>query len=367
MESGRELPGIAKGAFRAFFVYDVADTVDLRQVRTVRGEGSSRAPLMLRREASSEFIQYPVVPLIVRLPDLVDYAAAVRVKIFDYGVISIRVTVPFSGSWSDYASLTRRLRRDPRLEAAARTALDDVLVEIAGALDDPHEPLIEDYFVLDVDQFEEPLDGGALTADLGSALATLLLFEDRALVAAEEAEALRVAFSYYIDDLVVVQWDAAFVYDRAEGAEATMDILEFANSQLVEFRAYDARLDEELDAIYALEPGRSTRRFQRGRESSERADRVRYLLVDILELTDRTSNALKIIGDAYYARFYRAVSGRLGLADWQRQIDTKLRSVSEIYRVFQDQAQYARSEVLEYIVIILIAVEAVIGLLALRH
>jgi hypothetical protein len=135
----------------------------------------------------------------------------------------------------------------------------------------------------------------------------------------------------------------------------------------VEFRTYDARLDEELDAIYALEPGRSTRRFLRGRESSERADRVRYLLVDILELTDRTNNALKIIGDAYYARFYRAVSGRLGLADWQRQIDTKLRSVSEIYRVFQDQAQYARSEVLEYIVIVLIAVEAVIGILALHH
>jgi hypothetical protein len=157
------------------------------------------------------------------------------------------------------------------------------------------------------------------------------------------------------------------VYDRPEGAEATLDILEFANSQLVEFRTYDARLDDELDAIYALEPGRSTQRFQRGRESSARADRVRYLLVDILELTDRTSNALKIIGDAYYARFYRAVSGRLGLADWQRQIDAKLRSVSEIYHVFQDQAQYARSEVLEYIVIVLIAVEAVIGVLALHH
>jgi hypothetical protein len=367
MESERTLPRIAKGAFRAFFVYAVADAVDLRQIRTVRGEGFARAPLQLRREASSEFIQYPVAPLIVRLPDLEAYGASMRVKIFDYGVVSIRITVPFAGGWNDYAALTRRLRRDPSLEIAARAALEDMLGEIGGALDDPHDPLLEDYFVLDVEAFEQPIDGATLTADLGPALATLLLFEDRALVAAEAAEALRVSFSYYADDLVVVQWDAAFVYDRSEGAEATMDILEFANSQLVEFRAYDARLDEELDAIYALEPGRSTRRFQRGRESSERADRVRYLLVDILELTDRTNNALKIIGDAYYARFYRAVSGRLGLADWQRQIDTKLNSVSEIYRVFQDQAQYARSEVLEYIVIVLIAVEAIIGILALHR
>ena len=136
-------------------------------------------------------------------------------------------------------------------------------------------------------------------------------------------------------------------------------------TQLVEYRTYDAHLDEELVAMYALLP-KGPGRLGRG-EAAARASRVRYLLVDVLELTDRASNALKIIGDAYYARLYRAAAGRLGLADWQRQIDAKLHSVSEIYRVLQDQAQYARSEFLEFIVIALIAVEAVIGILTLRH
>jgi hypothetical protein len=360
-------PAIASGSVRAFYVYDVADTIDLRLLRTVGGQGVARAPLQLRREASSEFIQYPVVPLIVRLPDITEYDAAVRAKIYDFGVVSIRISVPFLGSWDDYAALSRRLRRDPGLEMRARSALGVVLSEIEAALDDPHDALVEDYFVLEIGRFSEPIEAAALVAQRAGPLAQLLLFEERPLVASEEAEALRVAFSYYRDDLVIVQWDAAFVYDRAEGAEAIVDILEFANSQLVEFRTYDARLDEELDEIYALQPGRPTRRFQRGRVAAERADRVRYLLVDILELTDRTSNALKIIGDAYYARLYRAASSRLGLADWQRQIDTKLRSVAEMYRVFQDQAQYARSEFLEFIIIALIAVEAIIGILALRH
>jgi hypothetical protein len=361
-----EPPRIEQGAFRAFFVYDVADTIDLRQLRSVGGQGVARAPLQLRREASSEFIQYPVVPLIVRLPDLAEYGAAVRAKIFDFGVVSVRISVPYGGDWDGFAALARRLRRDVKLEARARGALDEVLDEIGAALDEPHPALIEDYFVLEVERFEEPTAAATLTAEFAGALARVLLFEERELVAAEEAEALRVAFSYYRDDLAIVQWDAAFVYDRADGAEAIEDILEFANSQLVEFRTYDARLDEELDAIYALQPGRPVRRFQHGREA-ERADRVRYLLVDILELTDRTSNALKIIGDAYYARLYRAAAGRLGLADWQRQIDAKVRSVAEIYRVFQDQAQYARSEGLEIIIVVLIAVELVIGLLGLRH
>ncbi|MBV8300180.1 MAG: hypothetical protein JO083_11620 [Candidatus Eremiobacteraeota bacterium] len=367
MDSAEALPGIARGAFRALFVYDVADTIDLSRLRSVRGEGVSRAPLQLRREASSEFIQYPVVPVIVRLADLEHPRATMRAKIFDFGVVSVRITVPFEdGSWREFAELARRLRRDPALEAQARAALDDVVGELDDALDEPHPALVEDYFILEVEHFDENVVASRLTGELASALAQLLLFEDRELVESEHQEALRLAYSYYPDDLTVVQWDAAFVYDRADGAEAVEDILEFANSQLVEFRTYDARLDAELDAIYRLEPGRRAGGFLH-RGAAERAAQVRFLLVDILELTDRTTNALKIIGDAYYARLYRGVAGRLGLADWQRQIDAKLRSVSEMYRVFQDEAQHARSQALEIIIIVLVAIEAVIGVIALRH
>jgi len=360
------LPAIADGAFRALFVYDVGDTIDLVRLRAVRGEGVTRAPLHLRREGSSEFIQYPVAPLIARLRDLSDPAASVRAKIFDFGVISIRITVPFAGPWDDYAQLTRFLRGDPRLEQQARTALDELLAEIHDALDEPHPALVEDYFVLEVERFAEDIDARTLTVDHGAALARLMLFEDRPLDDGEVREALRVAFSYYPDDLAVLQWDAAFVYDRAD-AEAVEDILEFANAQLVEFRTYDARLDSELDAIYRFEGERPARRFGFGGQSAARAAKVRYLLVDVLELTDRATNALKIIGDAYYARLYRGVARRLGLPDWQQQIDAKLSSVSEMYRVFQDQAQYTRSQTLEIVIIILIAFEAVIGVLALRH
>src|ERR1700761_990437 len=153
VDEGR-LPGIEAGAIRAFFVYDVADTIDLKLLRTVGGEGVARAPLQLRREASSEFIQYPIVPLIVRLPDYAEFGAGVRAKIFDYGVVSVRISIPNSGPWEEYAAQARRLRRDPKLEARAREALDDVLAEIQPALDDPHDALLEDYFVLEVERFE---------------------------------------------------------------------------------------------------------------------------------------------------------------------------------------------------------------------
>ena len=55
---------------------------------------------------------------------------------------------------------------------------------------------------------------------------------------------------YYPNDLVTVGWNAALVYDTPAGAETTVQILEYANSQLLEFRHYDEWLTRELDGVY---------------------------------------------------------------------------------------------------------------------
>ena len=358
-------PAVADGAFHAYFVFDVADTIDLARLGSLSGEGVARAPLQLRREASSGFIEFETQPIVARLPTALG-TPAIRVKIFDYGVVSVRLTLPFVGAWSEFAAFTRRMRVDDGLPTLAESARDRVLGEIALALDEPHTPLVEDYFVFEVERFAEEIDGSALLGEFSGELARLVLCEERRVMPVEAAEAMRVNFAYFDDDLAIVQWDTAFIYDRRESANATLDILEFANTQLVELRTYDKRLDQELDTIYALDPKRPTRRFGR-REAQDAADRLRYLIVDIAELTDRSSNALKIIGDAYYARLYRGAAGRLGLKDWQKQIDSKLETVNEMYRFFTDQAQAARSEFLEVVVIALIAIEIVIGVLTIHR
>ena len=178
--------------------------------------------------------------------------------------------------------------------------------------------------------------------------------------------AMEAALHAIPEDLVVVQWDCAFILDTQENALVLLDLFEFANSQLVEFRTYDAQLDAQIDTIYGLDQTRRSRlRPLHRREAEQRADQLGYLLVDIRELSDRASNALKIIGDAYYARVYRALAARLGIDVWQREIESKLDSVGDLYRYLIDQAQAARSEFLEVIVIVLIAVEIVVGVLGL--
>jgi hypothetical protein len=358
---------VAGGAVQAYFLFDVADTIDLEKMSALGGETRAPAALPLRADAPP-YIQFPVPPLVTNLPEaeFEGVPAAVRVKFYDYGVVSLRLSFAAAGDWNDVIALTERARSDQDIAAFAEATVKRICDEYAHALDERHPPLFEDYLIVEIERFAEPLDAATLLLEHSATLARLLLGERRPLSPTEREEALRMRFSYHDDDLTIVQWDTAIVYDRGESARAIEEILEFANSQLLELRTYDALLDRELDAIYKMQPGTALRSL-RGRREAEQAATLRYLIVDVLELTDRSTNALKVVGDAYYARIYRAAAARLGLADWQRQIDTKLASVGEMYRFFNDDARSRRDEFLEVVIVVLVAVEVVIGFLTLLH
>ncbi|MBV8244364.1 MAG: hypothetical protein JOZ38_00430 [Candidatus Eremiobacteraeota bacterium] len=357
------------GAVHFYYLFDVADTIDLAGLTTVAGEGVTAAPLPLRPHTSPAYLQFPAPPLIARLPDrlLRGHTVTPRVKLFDYGVISVRLTVAYSGNLDGIQALLTELRGAEETAQMARDVAERVQADIPRALDEPHAALVEDYNIVEIERTDPTLSGSDFVERHAMQLAQLLLGETGPLAPSEVEEALRVRFAYYADDLTIVQWDIALVYDRRDSAEAIEDILEFANSQLVELRTYDALLDRELDVIYAAKPTRGFLQTLLGRRAADQAANLRYLIVDVLELLDRSSNALKMIGDAYYARIYRGAAARLGLADWQQQVNEKLASVGDMYRFFNDQARAARDEFLELIVILLFLVEIVIGFVQLKH
>jgi hypothetical protein len=358
---------IAAGAVRAYYLFDIADSIDLAKMSALGGDNRAPAALPLREHAPP-YLQFPVPPLVAALPDadVGELRCSVRLKLYDYGVVSLRLSFLAAGTWNDLITLTERARSDDRIVRFAQATVERICDEYAHALDDRHPALVEDYLIVEVERFSESIDAETLLDDHCAELAGLLIGERKRLAASEAEEALRVRFSYYEDDLTIVQWDTAFVYDRRDSARAIEDILEFANSQLLELRTYDAQLDSELDGIYKMQPAGPPRSLS-GRREAEQAATLRYLIVDTLELTDRSTNALKLVGDAYYARIYRAAAARLGLSDWQRQIDTKLASVGEMYRFFSDQSRSRRDQFLELTIVVLVAVEVVLGVLTLLH
>ena len=174
-----------------------------------------------------------------------------RVKVFDYGVVSVALTQPYAGTWGELVTLGLGVIDNSALERDAEAVCRRLLDRMRAALSKPRATfLAEDYVVFSVTGLSDPLSSDALVERHGTDIAQLLRAEKQTLSRQEREEVLRHRLSYLADDLVVPTWNAALVYDTEAGAQAALEILEFANSQLLEFRYYDELLDAELARIY---------------------------------------------------------------------------------------------------------------------
>jgi hypothetical protein len=161
--------------------------------------------------------------------------------------------------------------------------------------------------------------------------------------------------SYYPTDLLVAGWTAAVVFDNDDGADATVQLLEFANTQLLEFRFYDDVLSGVLRGAYrGLEARRGW--LSRWRYARE-AERLNELRLDVTDITERADNALKFIGDMFYARAYRLAAERLGVNDYRKLVDGKLKTAGELYEFMVNEFHHGRAFVLELAVVIILIID----------
>ncbi len=194
-------------------------------------------------------------------------------------------------------------------------------------------------------------------------LAGLLRLEPGPLSAEEVAEALRLRLRYSPEDLLVPDWAAAVLLDR--DCEETLQTIEFANLQLLEFRHLDNRLDESLAGAYRMIHPLVRSRLPIWRNYARPLRALGDLKVEANSLFERTGNVLKLTGDQYLGRVYRLLSNRFHLEDWERNIQRKLEVAEGVYRVVSDQAAIYRTEFLEVVVIALIVLEILLALF--RH
>ena len=155
----------------------------------------------------------------------------------------------------------------------------------------------------------------------------------------------------------MVGWRAAVVYDTPEGAAPLIQLLEYANTQLLEYRRYDEILTDLLkDAYTALE--RRGGLFSRWRLARD-AERLNHLRLDVTELTERADNAIKFLSDMFYARAYRLAAVKVGGGDYRSLVDQKLRIAGELYEFMVNEFREARGFILELLVTAILIVELI--------
>jgi len=360
---------VVAGSITVLRLYDVAYAIDLGRVEQLVRQPAGRVRLRRAEPKAIAFDRPPVEFSFGTEPIQLagsPHNAEVNVRVYDFGAITIALRVNVAGeSWDTFVTATNELTRIVSGEAGARRnreLLDRVHALIEPALTRPVvSGLVEDYLLATVNRFDRPIDAEEVLAQLD--LTTILSGEAQPLSAASRKELLRHSYSYYVNDLVVLTWDRAFILEPA-GDTDIADIIELANAQLLELRYYDDLLDDELPRMYdrVAEARRALRGLGRRRYAALARD-LHTLVAEVTEITERVENALKVTEDVYLARIYGAALELFRISSWSATVDRKLAIVRETYTALYDEATSGRAELLEAAIVLLIIFEIVLAFL----
>jgi hypothetical protein len=342
-----------RGSAVGLVLFDICEEIKLDELRAMLG--ARRLGEGMKHAAAEQlFFERPPVVEDARFPG--DSDARVRVKYYDYGVLSVLFEFPFSGEWPDLVSLSSRWISGTDLPSRAEVIAKEKVARVRPALVKPYEAwLNEDYFIFFMRELSGNPSAAQLLLSCRQQIAQVVRGENAVLSDDECREIVQPAMSYYPNDLAVLGWNAAFVYDSAAGSETTMQLLEYANSQLLEFRHYDDLLTRELARVYdAL--GRHSNLIGRWRLPRE-ASRLQTVLLDVTELTERADNAIKFLSDMFSARLYRLAASKVGVPDYKSLTQQKLRTAEDLYRFLIDEFHQSRAFWLEALVVLILLIE----------
>jgi hypothetical protein len=365
---------VLEGRLLAYLAFDWGEEVDLERAGRL-APAAVRALATRRPRTPTSFaykpapLRFALEPVSLCLPPIGDTSPTAEATVFDFGAVSVSMQVRFRLPANDLLVLSRALA-DPaiarRVVSAAVEMVTPLHRKLLPALERPQwdTELSEEYFVFAFSP-GQPLEPVNLLTDRAGWLAALIRLEDEPLSDEEIREALRVSLRYGQRDLIVADWAAAALVDEEPASDETLQTVEFANLQLLEYRHIDDRLDRSLGRAYRLTraPSRPGLRLLRNQDAP--LEVLGELKVEAYSLFERTGNTLKLVGDPYLARVYGLLAARFHLREWERSIQRKLDVIESVYSVISDRAAALRGEFLELVVIGLILLEVLLAIF--RH
>ncbi len=291
------------------------------------------------------------------------------IKILPIGAISITVRIPFAvDRLEDLVRFHDLQFASGSLSHDVRVLAESVRKELAPL---SHRPVAQlaDEEAYTVFCLEAPLtgpDGRPIDAEEWFRLhrrevAALLTQEsDVTDLSRQEAdESTGRYLSYYQNDLVVIDWDAALLVDDVGDFDESLYVMELANLQLAELEAYDKMLDESLERAYR---DLSVRKLSNRRHILQE---LREIRIDMARFGDELMNITKFFGDWHLARLYQHLAARFHLSDWHHTVEEKLKTLGELYEILKHDQNNRWMLILESTIVLLFVIDLVILFLGL--
>lgn len=203
---------------------------------------------------------------------------------------------------------------------------------------------IVDHYRGDPEQFMEKAD----------AMACFLKSEPLPLDEKEVSYTLESQLKYAKDDLVIIDWDGALIFEPSGQIEPIVELIELANYQLLRYRMLDIDLDKRLRRVGKLVRTSTPKSaLSWNREMNTAFEEVIHLRAQSIAGFDAIDRDIKMIGDWYYARLYDLAGRKYKFAEWRRTIKEKLDSLEDVYGIISENFSVSKLHYLEMVQIIL--------------
>ncbi|MEN6610540.1 MAG: hypothetical protein ABFC24_06850 [Methanoregulaceae archaeon] len=348
-------------AIRFYRIYDIGEEIDLSALECGLAESMAIARAGFVR-VPPKSISMVEPPLLLRLqPAYVEHAGrnfefTVIARVFDIGAISICLIHEELGAPAvELEEDALRFANQNGLGAhfsAALTQIRAILKPMIG--DRPIDPdFYEDYTVYLADKMDSNIDP------------VVVMLGEKAEFSPEiRADVMKYSLSYGINDRTTLSWAGAFLV-APEPPTDIIELIEFATVQVLELRFYDRELSRQMSKMFddIENAGRlsSLRRVRRMRLIMKELMRTQ---TELSEITEKVNNLIKVTEDVFYARVYATALNVLRSQTWNDSVNRRIATIRENYAMLSDEVNVQHSNVLEWIVIILIAMELVIFMFA---
>jgi hypothetical protein len=354
---------VNKGTCYAVFAYDIGWSINLEEVNRLVTADTERGRLRHKTRAP-QYFEYRPAPLrlIQEGGSLAvgryQSSPTVEVMVYDFGAVTITYRFALDGPFDGLLELSESLYENDQLLAESRTRVEQLVQAIHPAVERSRiSKEVEDYLIFSIESYS-PTQALPLWTSLETELAQVLRGERTPLADQEIQDATSCRISYGVEDAALIDWHSAVIFGK--DMDDVRAVLEFANVELLEMRMLDEQLDTALDEAYAA-LARKPRLLLLPGSNEKDTTHIAQLQVDSALLFERVTNTLKLLGDQYLARVYRLTSQRFHLESWDASILRKLETLESIYGKMSDRAGTRRMELLEWIIIVLIAISIAVS------
>ena len=191
----------------------------------------------------------------------------------------------------------------------------------------------EEYSVFAVSGYEGPPEQ---FLDHATIIASLLKSEGLDLDPKEIEHTLQAQIKYAMNDMAILDWDGAFLFDAEGDFEEEIELLTLANLQLLRHRILDRQLDERLGRLADLAAKTVEGKSFRHRELAGDLRETIQMRTSSISALQRLEREIKLIGDWYSARFFDLAMSKFRVDAWRASIRSKLESVEDIYSMIAE-------------------------------